>query len=270
MKSPFPGMDPFLEPHWLDVHSRLVHDAANAIQRQLPAALVARIGERLVVEEDEEATRSILPDVQVFEYRGNGESARIMEAPGGVAVAEPLLIRVPKLRRRETFVQIIEPASEGRVITLLEFISPGNKLSRTGRRLYSRKRAEAIDAEISFVEIDLTRAGEPVFRFNLDVLPRTHRTQYHASIWRSGNEDDRYEVYPIPLRERLPAIRIPLRPDDQDAVLDLQELVDRAYEEGRYVVLDYSRPLKPPLSDDDRAWATELLARHSEAPRLSG
>jgi hypothetical protein len=24
MNSPFPGMDPYLEPHWLDVHARLV------------------------------------------------------------------------------------------------------------------------------------------------------------------------------------------------------------------------------------------------------
>lgn len=59
MKSPFPGMDPYLERHWPDVHSRLVHDAANSLQRQLGGPLRARIGKRRVMEEDSDLVRSI-------------------------------------------------------------------------------------------------------------------------------------------------------------------------------------------------------------------
>jgi hypothetical protein len=31
MKSPFPGMDPYLEAHWLDVHPRLIVGAAKQL-----------------------------------------------------------------------------------------------------------------------------------------------------------------------------------------------------------------------------------------------
>lgn len=32
MKSPLPGMDPYLEMHWLDVHSSLIYLAKVAIE----------------------------------------------------------------------------------------------------------------------------------------------------------------------------------------------------------------------------------------------
>jgi Protein of unknown function (DUF4058) len=46
MKSPFPGMDPYLERHWGDVHSRLVIYIADALQPLLPEGLLARVDER--------------------------------------------------------------------------------------------------------------------------------------------------------------------------------------------------------------------------------
>jgi hypothetical protein len=70
----------------------------------------------------------------------------------------------------------------------------------------------------------------------------------------------RYEVYPMPLRQRLPAVRVPLRPADPDVVLDLQALVDRAYRAGAYGwTLDYRAEPVPPLGPDDAAWADDLL-----------
>ena len=36
MKSPFPGMDPFLERHWEDVHTRLIGYIADALQPHQP------------------------------------------------------------------------------------------------------------------------------------------------------------------------------------------------------------------------------------------
>src|SRR5437870_2637291 len=92
MKSPFPGMDPYLEAHWSDVHQRLIHNACNALNRQARTGLRARMGERVVVEEDNDPVRSIYPDVRVFEH-GFHEPGDADESPlGGVAVAEPLVI----------------------------------------------------------------------------------------------------------------------------------------------------------------------------------
>ena len=63
---------------------------------------------------------------------------------------------------------------------------------------------------------------------------------------------------PLPLRHRLPAIRLPLRPTDPDVLFDLQPLLDRAYANGRYPI-DYGRPPDPPLDAEDAAWAEGLL-----------
>lgn len=70
MKSPFPGMDPYLEWHWLDLHPELVVTSRRAIQRQLGSDLVARIEERLIVEDTLGYTRRIGPHVRVVEIRG--------------------------------------------------------------------------------------------------------------------------------------------------------------------------------------------------------
>jgi Protein of unknown function (DUF4058) len=49
----------------------------------------------------------------------------------------------------------------------------------------------------------------------------------------------------LPLRQRLPAIRVPLPRSDPDVALDLQGLTDQCYERGRYgSVLDYAQPPK--------------------------
>ncbi len=44
-KNPFPGMNPYLERRWGDVHARLSSYAADQIQGQLPEALRARMQE---------------------------------------------------------------------------------------------------------------------------------------------------------------------------------------------------------------------------------
>ncbi len=66
MPSPFPGMDPCLEQHWRDVHTRLIVYPGNQIQSRLPSDLRARVEERVLVETPDE-TRGVFPDVRVFE-----------------------------------------------------------------------------------------------------------------------------------------------------------------------------------------------------------
>ena len=48
MPSPFPGMDPYLEAHWRDVHAGLVIYARDALQGVLPGSLRARVEERML------------------------------------------------------------------------------------------------------------------------------------------------------------------------------------------------------------------------------
>ena len=56
MKSnPFPGMNPWLESHWGDIHTSLTTYARDQLQPQLPAGLRARVEEYVAVEAEEPA-----------------------------------------------------------------------------------------------------------------------------------------------------------------------------------------------------------------------
>ena len=50
--NPFPGMNPWLESHWGDVHTRLTTYSCDQLQPQLPSGLRARIEEYIAVETD--------------------------------------------------------------------------------------------------------------------------------------------------------------------------------------------------------------------------
>jgi hypothetical protein len=60
-------MDPYLEPHWLDVHTKLVAYAADDLNAQMPDALFARTEERVAVESGADEPHRLAPDVRVLE-----------------------------------------------------------------------------------------------------------------------------------------------------------------------------------------------------------
>ena len=256
MKSPFPGMDPYLEQHWPDVHHRLVTYACDQIQPRLPADLRPRVEERVFVESPEAEVRTVYPDVHVAEHPSPRESGAV--AVEELTITEPLVVRVPDEPKPQGYVEIVDAASGNRVITLIEFLSPANKLPGEGRELYLRKQREARMADVSLVEVDLTRAGDRGLSCPQDWIPPSHRTTYQicvARAWKIGQ----YEVYPAPLAERLPVIGIPLRKTDADVPLDLQALIDLCYQNGRYDDLDYKAEPNPPLDPADAAWADQHL-----------
>jgi hypothetical protein len=118
---------------------------------------------------------------------------------------------------------------------------------------------------ISVVEIDLLRGGGWALpdRSLLKPVP-AGRVCYHVCVTRPPWVT-RHEFYVLPLRERLPAIRVPLRRSDPDVALDLQLLIDACYERGRYAsVIDYAKPLNPPLPEEEAAWAREILANKAK------
>ncbi|MGC8643364.1 MAG: DUF4058 family protein [Isosphaeraceae bacterium] len=258
MPSPFPGMDPYLEQFWGDVHVRLINNACNALQKYLPGGLVARMGERVVVEPPEGEARNIIPDVRVVE-RGLPREPRFV-AGNGIAVAEPLLVHLEESEpERQGYIEIIDIRSGRKVVTVIEILSPSNKAPGPGRNLYVKKQEELKEGRVSLVEVDLLRAGRRVLTAPFDRIPEGHRTPYAACV-RRGWKPSPLEFYRIPLRERLPAIAIPLRQTDTDVALDLQPLIDQAYEDGRYGDdIDYREDPDPPLAPDDARWADALL-----------
>ena len=171
MGSLFPGMDPHLERYWLDVHQSLVTYARDALNRELPPDLLARAEERVLID-------------------ASGE----MEC-------EP---------RTEGYVVILDRAAGERLITVVEFPSASNKLAGDDRDAYRPKRRELIDGGVNVVEVDLVRQGSWRELLSPHILPRELETTYRATI-RKAQQPGKVWVYRIQLRDRLQAIRIPLR-----------------------------------------------------------
>lgn len=257
MQSPFPGMDPYLELLWRDVHHRLCTYACDQVQDQLGSDLLARLDERLVVESLVDEGRSIFPDVRVVEHGLHDVEVSPAAASVGT-VTEPLLVSILSDPTREGFIEIIEPDS-GRVVTVIEFLSPTNKMPGDGKVKYEQKQRELYEARTNLVEIDLTRAGRRRLLVPAAQMPKeAANAAYQACVFR-GYRPDKLEIYPMPLREHLPTIRVPLRQTDPDVVLNLQSLIEQVYRKGRYSITDYRKPCVPPLDPADDTWAAELL-----------
>ena len=254
-QNPFPGMNPYLERHWRDVHTTLMVYLRDQLQTELPEGLWASVEEAVTIDDDQAGeSRRFNPDVHVSEA---------WDAPGGLAtttaelaLAEPLVLLDPE-PHTERHVQIVEAG--GRVVTAIELLSPPNKLDLDRRRAYRRKRRAYRDGGVNVVEIDLIRDGEYIVAAPVDQIPWSRRAPYVISVWRATQPDNLF-AYPCPLRQRLPRIAVPLRPHDPDAVLDLQALIELCYARGRYHTrLDYRADPEPPLPPADAAWADELL-----------
>lgn len=254
-KNPFPGMNPYLEQYWRDVHTRLMIYLCDQLQGQLPAGLWASVEEQVTVDaEDEERAQSFHPDVHVGEDWMVAEGLRSSAA----TVAEPLVLIEPN-EKPQRHVQIVDAG--GRVVTAVEVLSRTNKLAEDRRRAYRRKQRAYLDGGVNLVEIDLVRDGTHIVLAPLEQIKPSLRTPYLISIWRVAQPDVRF-AYPLPWSQRLPRIPIPLRRQDPDAVVDLQELIDLCYDQGRYHArIDYQRDPEPPLSATDARWADELLRR---------
>ncbi len=256
MPSPFPGMDPYLEAHWRDVHQRLVIYLSDAIRPGLPSDLRPRVEERVFVQSAFDKSRVVYPDVSVIERHDLDHSGR--GTATATVVAEPVVVMMEDDEVSENYLEIREAGTGGRLITVVEVLSPTNRLPGTGRDQYIRKRTEMRQGDVNFVELDLIRTGDWILLVHEWLLAEDLRTPHRACAWRAATPT-RLEYYPFPLRQRLPSIRIPLRPTDEDVRLDLQPLIARCYENGGYDDIDYSVDCDPPLTGDDADWCRALL-----------
>jgi hypothetical protein len=261
MPSPFPGMDPYLEHpvRWPGLHHRLIGQISDALNAVLPPQYIADIGERLYVVQ---GRRSIYPDAFLIE--------RPLPAPpvgptgGSTAVLAasdpPLVITAQPEERREAFVEIIAAEDQSQVVTVIEVLSPTNKAAGSeGRRQYLEKQSALLASQTHLIEIDLLRQGEYTVAAPRDGLLTPVPWDYLVSLHR-GRQCGQFAVWPIPLRERLPRIDVPLADADPDVVLDLQAVFSRSYDQGPYARrVDYRQDPPAPLRRADAEWADELL-----------
>ncbi len=269
MPSPFPGMDPYLEAHWRDVHAGLIIYARDALQGVLPPSLRARVEESVLLETPNGLSEHpLFPDVRVVEYPPQSPRRGLESRPeAGVAVAEPLVVEIEVEPPSETFLEIIDRESGNRVITVIEFLSPSNKSPGSNREQYRRKQRKVCSSGANLVEIDLNRFGVHTLAFALENLPPENHTAYMACVRRTTLPGFA-EVYPILLWEPLPVVKIPLRRDDADVPLNLQTLIEQCYRNGGYEdTLNYAADPEPLLFGADREWAEEWLQEKELRPR---
>jgi len=252
-------MNPFFENRWMDAHSRLISYLADALNNELPDDLTAQAEEGIRVGGGRPSFRA---DVAVVESWQRGfpplwqpEGSEQAEPGLALAVTDPYIIDNPEDPSRWIEIRTLS----GDLVTVIELLSPANK--KDDRIAYLDKRERLRHGGVNVVEIDLIRGGDPVTlvpgRWRHEWLEDGKRLDYEVAAWRACA--NRTEVYPISLHERLPTLRIPLRPTDPDVPLALQPLVDRCHVNGRYWQLRDLASLTPALSEEDRHWASQRM-----------
>ncbi|MEQ1831186.1 MAG: DUF4058 family protein [Pirellula sp.] len=258
MRSPFPGMDPYLERHWQDVHSRFMVYASTQLNQQLPTELLARVEESLAVETDDGRSRVVYPDISVVELQTSFPG--LHSEPTGVVVADPFEIPIPMESPPQRHLEIVDSGNGNRIVTVIELLSPANKTMPAGRAAYRKKQSEYIQGMVNLVEIDLLRCGEFVMAMPESEWPIAHQAPYKICIRRVTRPWVAAGIG-VQLQDELPNIAIPLRSQDRDVVLELQPIIDACFRDGRYYTIDYDRPLNPPFTESELKWAESLRGR---------
>jgi len=173
------------------------------------------------------------------------------------AIEQALFTSVVREEHHEDYIEIRQ-RSDGRLVTLLELVSPANKTTTCGRAAYLDKRREGKNAGANLVEIDLVLQGQPTLDYSRDGLPDW---DYAVTVTRAS-KPDRYEIYTATLQKRLPRFRLPLADDDRDTVVDLYTAFTRCYDQGGFAAkIDYKRDPFTLLENEDRRWLDDVLVQ---------
>jgi len=163
----------------------------------------------------------------------------------------------------ESYLKLVDRESNN-VITVVEILSPANKVTNSvAKRDFDAKRNDVLSGGTHFVEIDLLRQGAP-----RTSQPHVPPLEYMAQVWRfpKGELKPTRVVWPMSIRAPLKPIPIPVRPQDPDAVLDLQRMLDIAYERAGYELrVNYAQDPIPPLSGELAEWARRICSDQSSS-----
>jgi hypothetical protein len=249
MHSPFPGMDPYLEHQalWPDVHNSLLAAIRDAMTPLVARRYFVALERRTYLLKSDDLVFVGRPDLSVVAER------QPIYVTGASSVVDVLDVEVPMVDEiGENYLEIHEVKS-GKLVTLLELLSPANKHSPEGRAQFLQKREEVLRTRTNLVELDLLRAGAP-----MPLAGRPVRSDYRILISR-GWQRPRAQLYAFGVRQPMPTIPIPLQPEEPEPVLVLNTVFHELYGRARFDLrLDYTRPPVPPLGEEDASWATSL------------
>jgi hypothetical protein len=245
-------MDPYLEQPtlWPDVHNRLIAALADDLSERVAPRYYVGLGRR---------TYLLKADDVVFIGRQDIAVAAATEASGSarhlVATSVTVLdVDVPMQDEvAENFLEIHE-VKTGKLVTVMELLSPVNKLHRQGREEYERTRGQVFRSWTNLVEIDLRRAGEP-----MPVVGVPVQSDYRILVSR-GHQRPHASLIAFTLHQPIPVFTLPLLPGDEEPDVALNRILHAVYQRARFdLCLDYAQPPVPPLTEVDATWARSLM-----------
>jgi hypothetical protein len=251
MQPKFPGMNPYLEnPElWSEVHFGLISVLARSLNVVITPKYRAAVEKRVY----EDSLLVGIPDVSVFQRSSDTRTEAPVLQRTTATLSEPLVITVPIAEEiQERYLEIREVGT-GKVVTVVEVLSPKNKRSGEGKAKYDAKRQAVLNSTSHLVEIDLLRTGEA------KPMAGGVSSDYRILVSRA-NHRPATELYPFNLRDPLPRFLLPLHSGDQEPTVDLQGLLEQVYQEAVLeLAIDYSTPPTLPLSESDFQWIQSLL-----------
>jgi hypothetical protein len=270
MKSPFPGMDPYIEGCglWADFHTKLIGEIERNLAVRLPERYFIQTGERsyvVLAGMDGKEEMPFYPDVGL-----EAEAAERKDRPhvSRVAIVEPATASDAVTMRafidqhfRENFIEIYEADPEVRLVTCIELLSPSNKRRGSeGWEQYLRKRNALLLGSANLVEIDLLRGGQ-----RLPMVEPWPNSAYYFLVGRQSSVPY-CRVWPVHCHQALPEIPVPLASPDPDVPLALGPLIEAVYERSRYARrIDYNKLLHPPLSPEQAGCLEARLRGENQA-----
>jgi hypothetical protein len=71
------------------------------------------------------------------------------------------------------------------------------------------------------------------------------------------------QLYAFSVRQEIPSFPVPLKVGEEEPTLNLQTILEKVYERGRYyLAIDYTKPAQPPRAAEDRDWANILITEY--------
>ena len=265
--NPFPGMNPYLEHRhiWPDFHNELISQVRSALNPQLPARYHISLQRRVEIEAPFGPPPDLafmIPDALV-----TGEpAAQLPNAPPAVAAAtsavadappeDALAVRVLMPREVEVTWLRVQTVPEMEVVTIVEVLSPTNKVPGRERNRYERKREVIVGSGANLVEIDLLRRWEPM---PLETPPPV--SDYRILVC-EGWQRPSALLYPFTVRQAIPKFTLPLLPEDEELEVDLGAIINEMHHSVRYgqVARYHEPPPEPAFEGEVGEWVTERVA----------
>jgi Protein of unknown function (DUF4058) len=259
MPSPFPGIDPYLEhpDFWQETHNRLIVAIAESVMPQIRPKYEIAIEKRIyeindINDNNGDSLLVGIPDVAI--KHGSNNPDLLTSSVATVTTRVPTTVKVPMPEKiKQAYLEVREMATR-QVVTAIEILSPVNKHNGEGRTFYLKKRQSNLGSLTHLVEIDLLRGWQP-----MPIIDNSIQSDYRVLVSRSDRRPFA-ELYPFNLRDSFPIFLLPLREEDVEPIVNLPELLTGIYDRAGYDYrIDYHQEPIPPLSEQDRVWANELL-----------